>query len=415
MIENVLGHGGFGITYLAGDSRLGAKVAIKEYFPQAYAHRDHTQTIHPNRAGDSGDAENYRWGLQEFLKEARALAQFKHANIVRVLRFLEANGTAYMVMEYEEGESLSGFLAHQGGFLSEQALLSVFLPVLNGLQAVHDAGLLHLDIKPDNIYLRRSGPPMLIDFGAARQRQGENRSEKIALTPGYAALEQYPGHGELGPWSDVYSMGATLYRCITGQRARRCTRARARPEEAASRPADPGHPLRAPSLQRPHPQPASMPPPRCLADNRPKSAFALQNGLMGKGMNEARKAADGNAFSRGQGFLGVVATRPEGRKKRFIPRGPLERLLVFAVFTAVMIVAPVRIMVAFNYLSEDEVYDYIDRLQVAVVDTGKRGTRFIEENVFGITRPPEYIPPPPAMHAIARPAPVVEERAAAAI
>ncbi len=409
VIESVLGHGGFGITYLTHDSRLGAKVAIKEYFPQAYAHRDHTQTIHPNSGGDSGDAENYRWGLQEFLKEARALAQFKHANIVRVLRFLEANGTAYMVMEYEEGESLSGFLAHQGGFLSEQALLSVFLPILNGLQAVHDAGLLHLDIKPDNIYLRRRGPPMLIDFGAARQRQGENRSEKIALTPGYAALEQYPGHGELGPWSDVYSMGATLYRCITGQeptdsleRERGLKKLRVDPLIPATR------------FERPH---YSAHIRACvdaatalLVDNRPKSAFALQNGLMGKSMSEVRKAADGNAFSRGQGFIGVVATKPDGRKKRVIPRGPLERLLVSAVFTAVMIVAPVRILVAFNYLAEDKVYDYVDRLQVAVIDTSKRSTRFVEENVFGITRPPEYTPPPPAMRAIARPTRPVEEK-----
>jgi len=120
-------------------------------------------------------------------------------------------------MEYEEGESLSGFLARHGGFLSEPLLLNVFLPVLNGLQAVHDAGLLHLDIKPDNIYLRRNGVPMLIDFGSTRQRSTANRSQKVALTPGYAALEQYPGHGDLGPGADVYSMGATLYRCITGQ------------------------------------------------------------------------------------------------------------------------------------------------------------------------------------------------------
>ncbi|MDH4134320.1 MAG: serine/threonine protein kinase, partial [Gammaproteobacteria bacterium] len=217
VIQSVLGQGGFGITYLARDARLGALVAVKEYFPQAYAERDRTQTIRPNTRGGKDDAENYRWGLQEFLKEARALAQFKHPNIVRVLRFLEANGTAYMVMEYEEGESLSGHLGRHGGFLAEPALLGIFLPVLNGLQAVHDAGLLHLDIKPDNIYLRRSGQPMIIDFGAARQRSGSDRSEKIALTPGYAALEQYPGYGDLGAWSDVYSMGATLYRCITGR------------------------------------------------------------------------------------------------------------------------------------------------------------------------------------------------------
>jgi serine/threonine protein kinase len=150
VIENVLGHGGFGITYLARDTKLSSQVAIKEYFPQAFALRDRQSTIMPTTDG----GENYRWGLQEFLKEARALAKFKHNHIVRVLRFLEANGTAYMVMEYEQGESLATYLTKTGGFLNEPTLLSIFLPILGGLQAVHDAGLLHLDIKPENIYLR---------------------------------------------------------------------------------------------------------------------------------------------------------------------------------------------------------------------------------------------------------------------
>lgn len=396
VIERVLGVGGFGITYLAGDTRLGAKVAIKEYFPQAYAHRDQTRTIHPNSQGDSGDAENYRWGLQEFLKEARALAQFKHANIVRVLRFLEANGTAYMVMEYEEGESLSGHLARHGGFLAEPALLNIFLPVLTGLQAVHDAGLLHLDIKPDNIYLRRSGPPMLIDFGAARQRRAEGHSEKVALTPGYAALEQYPGYGDLGTRSDVYSMGATLYRCITGkdpvdarERARGLKKLRVDPLIPASR------------FDRPHYSPHIR---ACIdaatalkPEDRPPSAAALQNGLMGKEMTEKPKAVADNAYSRGPGFVGVVDVKDDGKKKRrIIPRGPLERLLVFAVFVAVLVVAPVRIMVAFGLMTEDQMYDHIDTLHKATIGNARLATRYVEENVFGITRPPDYTPPAPA-------------------
>jgi len=394
-IERVLGIGGFGITYLAADTRLGAQVAIKEYFPQAYAHRDQSRTIHPNSQGDTGDAENYRWGLQEFLKEARALAQFKHANIVRVLRFLEAHGTAYMVMEYEEGESLSDHLVRHGGFLAEPALLNIFLPVLTGLQAVHDAGLLHLDIKPDNIYLRRHGPPMLIDFGAARQRRAEGRSVKVALTPGYAALEQYPGHGELGTWSDVYSMGATLYRCITGkepmdarERARGLKKLHVDPLIPASR------------FDRPHYSPHI----RACVDaatalnpgDRPKSAFALQNGLMGKEMIDKPKVVADNAYSRGPGFVGVVNVKDDGRKKRrIIPRGPLERLLVFAVFVAVLIVAPMRIMLALGYLTEDELYDHIDTLQRATIGNARLATRYVEEKVFGITRPPDYISPAP--------------------
>jgi hypothetical protein len=404
VIQSVLGHGGFGITYLARDTRLGALVAIKEYFPQAYARRDRTLTIHPNTGGDTGDAENYSWGLQEFLKEARALAQFKHANIVRVLRYLEANGTAYMVMEYEEGESLADHLGHHGGFLAEPTLLSVFLPILNGLQAVHDAGLLHLDIKPDNIYLRRNGPPMLIDFGAARQRQGENRSEKVALTPCYAALEQYPGHGELGPWSDVYSMGATLYRCITGQepvdsleRERGLKKLHIDPLVPATRFERP--------LYSPHIRACVQAAVTLKAEDRPKSAFALQNGLMGKDMNAVRQSAGSNAFNRGPGFIGVVAAADDGTKKRrFIPRGPIERLVVFLVFAAVLIVAPVRIMVAFGYLSEDEVYDHVDRLHVSAYESGKQLTRFLEEKLLGVQRPPEYVPRP-GFESVARAAP----------
>jgi len=407
-IERVLGIGGFGITYLAADTRLGAKVAIKEYFPQAYATRDRTQTIHPNSQGDGSDAENYRWGLQEFLKEARALAKFKQANIVRVLRFLEANGTAYMVMEYEEGESLSDHLARQGGFLAEPALLNIFLPVLTGLQAVHDAGLLHLDIKPDNIYLRRTGPPMLIDFGAARQRQGSKRSEKVALTPGYAALEQYPGYGDLGAWSDVYSMGATLYRCITGKEP---TDARDRANGLKKLRVDPLIP--ASRFERPHYSPhirACVDAATALnPDQRPKSAFALQNGLMGKEMAEKPKQVADNAYSRGPGFLGVVNVKDDDKKKkrRIIPRGPLERLLVFAVFVAVMIVAPVQIMLAYGYLTEDELYNHIDALHRATVGNARLATRYVEEKVFGITRPPDYVSPASNV-VVARAAPRVE-------
>ncbi len=394
-IQSVLGQGGFGITYLARDARLGAMVAVKEYFPQAYAQRDKTLTIRPNsHGGETADVENYKWGLQEFLKEARALAQFKHANIVRVLRFLEANGTAYMVMEYEEGESLSEHLAHHGGFLSEPVLLNIFLPILNGLQAVHDAGLLHLDIKPDNIYLRRSGPPMLIDFGAARQRQGGRRSEKVALTPGYCALEQYPGFGDLGPWSDVYSMGATLYRCIVG---REPVDARERVQGMKKLHVDPLIP--ATRFDRPHYSPhirSSVDAALVLkADDRPRSALALQNGLMGKELSESRKAVADNAYTRGPGFIGVVQPQDEpGKRRRYIPRGPLEIALVVMVFLAVLVVAPIRIMMAYGMLSETELLDHFDQLRGTVVDNGKLATRYVEENLFGIHRPPEYVASP---------------------
>lgn len=212
-IESVLGTGGFGITYLAHDSKLGTRVAIKEYFPQDLAHRNEQMAIVPI---SGAAAESFEWGRGQFLKEARALAQFKHNNIVRVLRFLELNGTAYMIMEYEQGQGLLDYIRSKGQ-PDERMLLQVFLPILNGLQAVHRAGLLHLDIKPDNIYLRADGPPMLIDFGSARQvARGADTAGPVALTPAYAAIEQYPGKGKQGPWTDIYSIGASLYRCISG-------------------------------------------------------------------------------------------------------------------------------------------------------------------------------------------------------
>jgi WD40 repeat protein len=214
--ESVLGHGGFGITYLARDKSLGAKVAIKEFLPQDIANRDNRTAILPNPARDA--VRDYQTGLKNFVKEARALARFKHPNIVRVLRFLEANGTAYMVMEYEEGMSLADHLKRHGNKLDEQALMRIFLPVLNGLQAVHQAEMLHLDIKPENIYLRKDGSPMLIDFGSARRAVSSSVMQRVALTHGYAPMEQYPDKGQPGPWTDVYAIAASMYRCICGKK-----------------------------------------------------------------------------------------------------------------------------------------------------------------------------------------------------
>jgi serine/threonine protein kinase len=216
-IDAVLGQGGFGITYLATDNNLGTRVAIKEFFPASLARRDENSDIADAPEAGVRGKELYLWGLQQFLREARALAQFKHQNIVRVLRYFEAHNTAYMVMEYEQGQSLAHYLATHGNKLTEQELLRVFLPILNGLQAIHDAGLLHLDIKPDNIYLRQDGSPMLIDFGSARQpTSAAGELQPITLTPAYAALEQYPDQGAPGPWTDVYALGASMFRCVTG-------------------------------------------------------------------------------------------------------------------------------------------------------------------------------------------------------
>ena len=216
-IESVLGHGGFGVTYLAIDVQLGTEVAIKEYLPHDFAHRKGGTDIIPDPDGQT--VLTYQCGLKEFLTEGQALARFKHPNIVRVLRFIEANGTAYMVMEYEKGESLAQYLKQNGPKLEQASLLRIFLPIMNGLNAVHEAGMLHLDIKPENIYLREDGSPMLIDFGSARQALvGPGHAQVVALTPGYAPIEQYPDSGKPGPWTDIYAIGASLHRCISGKR-----------------------------------------------------------------------------------------------------------------------------------------------------------------------------------------------------
>jgi serine/threonine protein kinase len=214
VIEKTLGTGGFGVTYLARDSRLGTQVAIKEYFPSSYAVRDPEGIVTPKNTEQA--QKIYRWGLEQFLKEAQALAQFKHNNIVRVLRFMEANGTAYMVMEYEPGQSLAAQLEAGDGTLTDSKLLQVFIPILNGLQAMHEAGLVHLDIKPDNIYIGADGRPILIDFGSASQIAAQKATGQVAITPAYAAIEHYPDKGKRGPWTDIYSIGASMYRCIAG-------------------------------------------------------------------------------------------------------------------------------------------------------------------------------------------------------
>ncbi|MGA8258827.1 MAG: serine/threonine-protein kinase, partial [Arenicellales bacterium] len=169
-VLDTLGAGGFGITYKAYDTQLQCEVAVKEYLPVDLAARDSDHSTVLPRSREV--AEEYRHGLTRFLDEARVLAKFKNRHIVRVSDYMEVNGTAYLVMDYEEGQPLSALLAQRAGPLPEVEIKNIFLPILDGLKAVHDAGLLHRDIKPDNIYLRRDGPPVLLDFGAARQYAG---------------------------------------------------------------------------------------------------------------------------------------------------------------------------------------------------------------------------------------------------
>jgi hypothetical protein len=154
-----------------------------------------------------------------FFEEGRALANLQHPNVVRVLNFFRANDTVYMVMEYERGTNLQDYVRKRKGQIRETFLRAVFARLLNGLREVHSHKLLHLDIKPSNVYLRQDGTPVLLDFGAARQTlviSSGAQSLKPMYTPGFAAPEQYDSRELLGPWSDIYSIGASMYACLSG-------------------------------------------------------------------------------------------------------------------------------------------------------------------------------------------------------
>ena len=235
-IERVLGAGGFGITYKAHDTYLGMSVAIKEYYPADIVERPDGITVSVTQPEYR---ELFNWGLDRFIGEGQILARFKHPNIARVSRYLSANSTGYIVMDFEEGEPLSDYLARQSEAPDERALLGIFIPVLHGLGEVHKREVLHLDIKPANIYLRKNGTPVLLDFGAARPDLGQaepEAEEALLLTPGYAAPEQSHGTAGCTAASDVYALGATLYRCMSGHAP---PPASARLEELGARRADP--------------------------------------------------------------------------------------------------------------------------------------------------------------------------------
>ena len=212
-IDRQLSLGGFSIVYLATDS-AGTCVAIKEYLPNSLALRGEGE-IKPLITVDHVPA--FRYGMKCFFEEGRALAKLSHPNVVRVLNFFRANDTVYMVMEYENGRTLQEFIQKNRAGITENFMRNVFTKLLNGLREVHSHKLLHLDLKPSNIYMRNDYTPVLIDFGAARQTLAlDTPMLKPMYTPGFASPEHYNQRELLGPWSDIYSVGASMYACLSG-------------------------------------------------------------------------------------------------------------------------------------------------------------------------------------------------------
>lgn len=212
----VLGAGGFGITYLCFDHNLDQARAIKEYLPADLATRVSGQSV---RSNSTSAQDDFDAGLNSFLVEAKMLARFEHRNIVKVHRCFSDNGTAYIVMEYAEGDTLDSILKEQGT-LDEQTLLSILLPIMDGLDRVHAQKTLHRDIKPGNVIIRDSdNSPVLIDFGAARQAiESKSRSITAIITAGFAPFEQYSSYGNQGPWTDIYALGAMAYLALCGEK-----------------------------------------------------------------------------------------------------------------------------------------------------------------------------------------------------
>ena len=216
IIGRVLGYGGFGATYIAWDGKLEQKVAVKEYLPGEFSTRMPGQSRVTVFNGEK--SEQFRDGMKKFVEEAKHLAKFQNeAGIVKIFDSFEENETAYIIMEYLEGETLSSYL-NRVGTVDENIAVDMMMPIMESLQAVHSVGLLHRDIAPDNIFLTTSGEVKLIDFGASRYATtSHSRSLTVIIKPGYSPEEQYRSRGDQGPYTDVYAIAATMYKMITGK------------------------------------------------------------------------------------------------------------------------------------------------------------------------------------------------------
>lgn len=214
MIERELAHGGFSSVYLARQMENQVQVAIKEYLPRRLAHRTWKNIVVPN---SPETRPMFMRGRALFFEEAKVLATLKHPNIVDVINFFQANETVYMVMIYDYGITLDRLLQKKSLPITEVFLLTVFSLLLKGIAVIHSHQLVHLDIKPANILIRAENDPLLLDFGAIRKFPNQNNLRAKVLTNGFSPIEQYDPRGQLGPWSDIYAVGASMRACLDGK------------------------------------------------------------------------------------------------------------------------------------------------------------------------------------------------------
>lgn len=215
-IERELAHGGFSSVYLAKHRSTQEKVAIKEYLPRKLAHRTWDNMIIPNSEKTNS---LYLKGRAHFFKEAKVLSKLKHPNIVDVINFFHANGTVYMVMTYNPGITLDKAIKNKKSEITEKQLVKVFDLLLAGIKKMHKKKVLHLDIKPGNILIRAHNNPLLLDFGAIQKYTSTPKMGRSAIiTHGFSPIEQYSKHKQLGPWTDIYAIGASMYFCLSGER-----------------------------------------------------------------------------------------------------------------------------------------------------------------------------------------------------
>ena len=213
-ILETIGKGGFSLIYLARTEETGDEVVIKEFMPKKIAARDRRRQVVPI---EPQYTENLQRGRKLFFQEVKALASLRHPNIVRVLDFFLANQTGYLVMPNERGRNLGSYIQERRGGLSTTFLLDVFMPILDALALLHARSMLHLDVKPGNIHLRHGNQPLLLDLGAVHPLSRGRAGGGQVITAGYSPVEQYYRGGRVGPWTDVYAVGASIRTCMEGR------------------------------------------------------------------------------------------------------------------------------------------------------------------------------------------------------